>query len=65
MHALRIRGAQQLARAARIPPRRYASALPGYPTPGTAFSPPPAPAAIPESSSAANVKVPGERGAGR
>ncbi|KAG8767698.1 pantothenate synthase [Ceratobasidium sp. 428] len=43
MHALRIRSSLQLQRAARIQTRCLASALPGYPVPGTAFSPPPAP----------------------
>lgn len=50
MHALRARRYLQLSKAARIQSRSLAAALPGYPVPGTAFSPPPAPSQPSESS---------------
>ncbi|KAG9103915.1 pantothenate synthase [Ceratobasidium sp. 370] len=58
MHALRIRRSLQLSRAIRIQTRGLASALPGYPVPGTAFSPPPAPSRTSESSASAQKAQP-------
>jgi hypothetical protein len=43
MNALRLRSSSMFRRIPRVQSRGMASALPGYPTPGTAFSPPPAP----------------------
>ncbi|KAB5592263.1 Pantoate--beta-alanine ligase [Ceratobasidium theobromae] len=43
MNALRLCRSLSFYRVGRLAPCRFASTLPGYPTPGTAFSPPPAP----------------------